>query len=83
MTEVNMYHKIKAVKSNNSIRETAKIIGISTDTVHKYSKISLENIAKILKHKKRRSQFTVALEFTNEKISNHPKIWTSSFLDKQ
>ncbi len=42
MTEVNMYHKIKAVKSNNSIRETAKIIGISTGTVHKYSKISLE-----------------------------------------
>ncbi len=42
MTEVNMYHKIKAVKSNNSARETAKFIGISTGTVHKYSKISLE-----------------------------------------
>ncbi len=77
-----MYHKIKAVRASNTVRETAQIVGVSTGTVQKYSKFDISSASEVFKDKTRTSQFDIALEFIVDQLSRHNKIRTTKLLRK-
>jgi len=77
-----MYHKIKAMRGERSVRQTADVLGISTGCVQKYSKMSLEEGAGYIKHLKRKSQFDEVRSFIEKQIKIYPKITATKLLRK-
>jgi transposase len=65
MIGVDMYHKIKALRSSHSVRATAKSVKHSPATVQKYSKMSLGQADKALSkpRRDRKSQFDSVSSF--------------------
>lgn len=69
-----MYHQIKSLRMNLSIRKVAEKLKISPNTVQKYANMDMPTASTYLKKVDRRSEFEVAYEFIEEKIESHPKI---------
>jgi len=74
MESEEMYHQIKSLRMNLSIRKVAEKLKISPNTVQKYAKMDMPTASTYLKKVDRRSEFEVAYEFIEEKIESHPKI---------
>ena len=77
-----MYHKIKAFRSHYSIRDCARQLNISVNTVQKYAGMSLEEAACYLAEQKRRSQFDIAREFILDQLEDFPGITATKLLRK-
>jgi len=77
-----MYHKIKALRVDHTVRHTADALGISPNCVQKYSQMSLEEGAVYIKHLKRKSQFDEAVSFIEEQLETYPKITATKLLRK-
>lgn len=77
-----MYHKIKAMRGEHSVRQTAEVLGISPNCVQKYTKMSLEEGAGYVKQLKRRSQFDEVRSFIDEQLKTYPKITATKLLRK-
>ena len=77
-----MYHKIKSMMGENSVRQTAEVLGISAGCVQKYSKMSLEEGAFYVKQLKRRSQFDEVRSFIEEQLKSYPKMTATKLLRK-
>jgi transposase len=74
MESEEMYHQIKSLRMNLSIRKVAEKLKISPNTVQKYANMDMPTASTYLKKVDRRSEFEVAYEFIEEKIESHPKI---------
>jgi len=77
-----MYHKIKAIRCEHSVRQTAEILNISPNSVRKYSKMSLAEGSVYVKHLKRRSQFDVVQSFIDKQLEAFPKMSATKLLRK-
>ena len=77
-----MYHKIKAMRAEKSVRQTAELLGISQGCVQKYSQMSLKEGAVYVKQLKRKSQFDEVRSFIEEQIKIYPKITATKLLRK-
>ncbi len=77
-----MYHKIKAMRSEHSVRETADVLGVSSGCVQKYSKMSLAEGAVYVKQLKRKSQFDEVRSFIEEQLEIYPRMTATKLLRK-
>ena len=77
-----MYHKIKALRVDHTVRHTADALGISPNCVQKYSQMSLEEGAVYIKQLKRKSQFDEVRSSIEKQIKLYPKITATKLLRK-
>ena len=74
MKGVSMYHQIKSLRRCYSVRECARRLGVSVNTVRKYDGMNLSESASYFETRQRSSQFDVARDFIIERLSQFPKI---------
>jgi len=77
-----MYQRIKVLRTEHSVRETAEMLRISTGCVQKYSNMNLQERAEYVQNKKRESQFDMAIEFIEKQVEAFPKIHATKLLRK-
>ncbi len=74
MIGVIVYHQIKSLRQDHSLRDTAKNLKISVNTVRKYEGMSLSEASVYFEESQRLSQFDVARAFIEERLDHFPKI---------
>jgi hypothetical protein len=68
----NMYHKIKNMSSDCSLRAISKKTGVSINTVRKYQKLNLSEASNYIGKQSRKSQFDVAVGYIKEQYEHYP-----------
>lgn len=82
MKGATVYHKIKALRPHYSIRDCARILDISINTVQKYQEMSLEEASAYLSSQNRKSQFDEARDYILEQLEEFPRISATKLLRK-
>ena len=77
-----MYHQIKALRRQYSLRDCADRLGISVNTVSKYDQMSLEEASCYFAQGQRVSQFDEARAFIIEELSRFPRLKAPKLLRK-
>ena len=77
-----MYHKIKAMRAEHTVRRTADVLGISPNCVQKYSQMSLREGSAYVKQLKRKSQFDEVRSFIEQQLESYPQITATKLLRK-
>ncbi len=74
MIGVIVYHQIKALRRDHSVRLCAEKLGVSVNTVRKYEVMDLSEASVYFEESLRSSQFEVAREFIEDRLAQFPKI---------
>lgn len=82
MKGASVYHKIKALRAEYSIRDCARELDISINTVQKYAQMSLDEASASIGQQQRRSQFDEARVYILEELGEFPKITATKLLRK-
>lgn len=82
MKGATVYHQIKSLSKEYSLRDCAEKLGISVNTVRKYAGMELQEASVYLERVKRRSQYDVAREFILEYLERFPEIKATKLLRK-
>ena len=69
-----MYHKIKSLRDQHSVRGIATLLDISKETVQKYTHMSLQEASDYLVQVKRRSEFDSYRDFIETHLSQSPRL---------
>ena len=69
-----MYHKIKSMSGDFSLRVIAKKTKLSVNTVRKYKNLSLVEASNYLGNQKRQSQFDIAVSYIKDLYVHYPFI---------
>ena len=69
-----MYHKIKSMSDDYSLRIISKETGASVNTIRKYKEIGLTEASNYIGKLKRRSQFDIAFDYIKEQYGYYPYI---------
>jgi len=82
MKGASVYHQIKSLSKEYSLRDCAEKLGISVNTVRKYAGMELQEASAYLERVKRGSQYDVAREFILEYLERFPEIKATKLLRK-
>jgi transposase len=82
MKGAEVYHQIKALRRQYSLRGCARLLGISVNTVIKYDQMSLEEASSYFSQNQRGSQFDEARTFIIEELIRFPRIKAPKLLRK-
>lgn len=82
MKGATVYHQIKSLSKKNSLRDCARQLGISVNTVRKYAGMELQEASAYLERVKRSSQYDIAREFILEYLDRFPEIKATKLLRK-
>ncbi len=74
MIGVIVYHQIKTLCQDHSLRDTAEELRLSVNTVRKYEALALSAASANFEGRQRSSRFGVAREFIAEQLAHFPKI---------
>jgi transposase len=77
-----VYHQIQSMKEEHTVRDCARKLGVSVNTVRKYAKMDLQEAASYMDKVKRGSQYDVAREFIEQYLSVFPQITATKLLRK-
>lgn len=69
-----MYHKVKVIRKNYSVRATAKLLGVSPGSVQKYSRMSLRDAGSYVQQLKRSSKLDAVKDFIEDQLQKYPKL---------
>ena len=82
MKGASVYHKIKALRAEYSIRDCARELDISINTVQKYAQMSLEEASVSIGQQQRRSQFDEVRAYILEELEEFSRITATKLLRK-
>ena len=77
-----VYHRIKSLSEGHSMRECARRLGISINTVRKYAGMDLAEASDYLGKVKRSSQYDVARDFILDHLEQFPEMTATKLLRK-
>lgn len=77
-----VYHQIQSMKEDHTVRECARKLGVSVNTVRKYANMDIQEAATYLEQVKRGSQYDVAREFIEQQLEIFPEMTATKLLRK-
>jgi len=77
-----VYHQIKCMRKDHTVRECARKLGVSVNTVRKYAAMDIREASTYLGKVKRGSQYDVARTFIEQYLDVFPKITATKLLRK-